>query len=65
MRFQIYDDFQQHNPIYYCARCGGEIYKGNTCYPVNGWQVLCPECAEEIGICDAQPEYAGYEYPLL
>lgn len=54
------DDPQDQSPICYCARCRGEIYRGNICYP-RGWQMLCPECNSE----EEEPEevfvYAGYD----
>lgn len=42
-------DPQDELPVYYCARCQGEIYYGEICYPLDGWQVLCEECHDETG----------------
>ncbi len=54
-------DTQEQRPICYCARCQAEIYKGNICYPFDGWQVLCPECHNEAGENGNIFIYAGYD----
>ena len=52
---------QDQSPVCYCARCRAEIYPGNTCYPIDGWQVLCPECHDKTGETSGVFEYAGYD----
>lgn len=56
MRFGLYDR-QDQNPICYCARCRGEIYYGNICFPLEGERMLCQECGEEAQM--TRFEYAG------
>lgn len=58
MNYGLYDR-QDQIPVCYCLRCQGEIYHGNTCYPINGWQVLCQECYDESTEHSGQFWYAG------
>lgn len=59
LRYGLYD-LQDQSPICYCARCKGEIYYGNICFPYIGEQVLCQECHEEIDDGTTLFYYAGY-----
>lgn len=58
MRYGLYDP-QDQSPICYCARCQGEIYYGNICFPAYGEQVLCQECYEEMRELTGRFAYAG------
>ena len=39
MRFPIYDDV----PVAGCDLCGGELYRDETAYRING-ETICPDC---------------------
>lgn len=54
-------DPQDQSPVCYCVHCGAEIYRGNTCYPIDGWRVLCPECHAKTGETRNTFLYAGYD----
>lgn len=53
-------DPQDQSHVCVCAHCGAEIYLGNTCYPIDGWRVLCPECRTKAGTRNTFL-YAGYD----
>ena len=38
------DDMEPYEPVCaQCAECGGEIYRGESCYHINA-QTICPDC---------------------
>ena len=51
-------DVQRDFPAAKCARCGGELYPGETVWRLCG-RTLCPDCAgpwllEELAACRAR-----------
>ena len=40
------DDSQAEEPLFYCDRCGGEIYRGETYYIIDD-KIWCEECAKK------------------
>lgn len=32
-----------------CAECGGEIYRGESCYHINA-QTICPDCLADYAV---------------
>jgi len=39
-----YRDIQRRRPAAVCARCGGEVYPGESVWRLGG-RTLCPDCA--------------------